>query len=149
MFVVSYVLIVAFHLHLNIKKIVVQRSCGHSINQLTTIDYLFDDQMKYVGVKLVKLLNDIAQEVSQQKKKSQNALGQMFYIATAFVKKALLHWFEMKTKSQNLEIERENVTNWQNDKCVGCKCLLKNYPLGPHVPNHSMSYGDFFMRYEH
>ena len=71
MFVVSYVLIVAFHLHLNIKKIVVQRSCGHSINQLTTIDYLFDDQMKYVGVKLVKLLNDIAQEVSQQKKKKQ------------------------------------------------------------------------------
>ena len=69
MFVVSYVLIVAFHLHLNIKKIVVQRSCGHSINQLTTIDHLFDDQMKYVGVKLVKLLNDIAQEVSQQKKK--------------------------------------------------------------------------------
>ena len=64
MFVVSYVLIVAFHLHLNIRKIVVQRSYGHSINQLTTIDYLSDDQMKYVGVKLVKLLNDIAQEVS-------------------------------------------------------------------------------------
>ena len=43
MFVVSFVLIVAFHQHLNITKIVVQRSYGHSISQLTTIDYLSED----------------------------------------------------------------------------------------------------------
>ena len=43
MFVVSFVLIVAFHAHLNITKIVVQRSYGHSISQLTTIDYLSED----------------------------------------------------------------------------------------------------------
>ena len=87
MFVVSYVLIVAFHLHLNIKKIVVQRSCGHSINQLTTIDYLFDDQMKYVGVKLVKLLNDIAQEVSQQKKRAKMLSDKCFILSQHLSKK--------------------------------------------------------------
>ena len=43
MFVVSFVLIVAFHPHLNITKIVVQRSYGHSISQLTTFDYLSED----------------------------------------------------------------------------------------------------------
>ena len=46
-----------------------------------------------------------------------------------------------KVKSQNLEInlkiknqfERENPINWQTDKCVGCKSLLKIDPLGPHI----------------
>ena len=81
----------------------------------------------------------------------------MFSIETAFVKKTLLQWFDIKIKSQNLEIdlkmknqfERKNPINWQTDKCVECKCLLKIDPLDPHVPNHSMSYGDFFIRYEH
>ena len=121
MFVLSYVLIVAFHPYLNIRKIVVQRSYGHSLKQLSTIDYLSEDQMKYIDVKLVK------------QKIYKNALGQMFSIEIAFVKKTLLQWFETKIKSQNLEInlkiknqfERENLINWQTDKCVGCKCLLK------------------------
>ena len=30
-----------------------------------------------------------------------------------------------------------------------CKCLLKIDPLGPHAPNNSMYYGNFFIRYEH
>ena len=68
-FVVSYVLIVAFHPHLNIRTIVVQRSYSHSLKQLTTIDYLSEDQMKHIDVKLVKQLNDVAQEVSKKKKK--------------------------------------------------------------------------------
>ena len=34
-------------------------------------------------------------------------------------------------------------------KTIGCNCLLKVDPLSPHVPNHSMSDGDFFIRYEH
>ena len=111
--------------------------------------------MKHIDVKLVKQLNDFAQEVSQ--KNCKNAHGQMFPIETAFVKNALLQWFHTKIKSQNLEIdlkmknqfERENPINWQTDKCFRCKCLVKIDPLGSPVPNHSMSYGDFFIRYEH
>ena len=41
--------------------------------------------MKHIDVKLVKQLNDFAQEVSQ--KNCKNAHGQMFPIETAFVKK--------------------------------------------------------------
>ena len=84
MFVLSYVLIVAFYPHLNIRKIVVQRSYGHSLKQLTTIDYLSKDQMKYIDVKLVK------------QKIYKNVLGQMFSIEIAFVKKTLIQWFETK-----------------------------------------------------
>ena len=54
MFVMSYVLIVAFHPHLNLRKIIVQRSCGQSLEQLTTIDYLTNDQMSFIDVMLVK-----------------------------------------------------------------------------------------------
>ena len=42
-----YVLIVAFHLHLNLRKIIVQRSYGHSLEELTTIYYLTNDQVSF------------------------------------------------------------------------------------------------------
>ena len=74
----SYVLIVAFHRHLNLRNIIVQRSYRHSLEQLTTIDYLNNNQMSFIDVMLVKQLNDIAEEVSRRKCK--NALGQMFTI---------------------------------------------------------------------
>ena len=44
MFVVSYVLIVAFHQALNLNRIIIQRSYLHSLEELTTIKYLNDDQ---------------------------------------------------------------------------------------------------------
>ena len=54
MFFMSYVLIVTFHPHLNLRKIFVQRSCGHSLKQLTTIDYLTNAEMSFIDVKLLK-----------------------------------------------------------------------------------------------
>ena len=69
------VLIGAFHPHLNLRKIIVQRSYGHSLEQLTMIDYLTNDQMSFTDVTLIKQLNGIAQAVSPRKCK--NALGQM------------------------------------------------------------------------
>ena len=60
----SYVLIVAFHPHLKLRKIIVQRSYGHTLQQLTTLDNLTHDQMKFIDVKLVTHLKDRAQEVS-------------------------------------------------------------------------------------
>ena len=38
----SYILLVAFDLHLKLRKIVVQRSYRYSLKQLTDIDYLTD-----------------------------------------------------------------------------------------------------------
>ena len=46
MIVMSYALIVAFHPHLNLRKITAQRRYGHSLKQLTDINYLTNDQMK-------------------------------------------------------------------------------------------------------
>ena len=39
MFVVSYVMIVAFNPELNLDRIIIQRSFAHSIKQLTSSDY--------------------------------------------------------------------------------------------------------------
>ena len=64
----SYVLIVAFHPYLKLRKIIVQRSYGHSLQQLTMIDYLTSDQISVTDVMPVKQLNNIAQEVYKSKK---------------------------------------------------------------------------------
>ena len=48
MFVVSYVLIVAFHQVLTLNRIIIQRSYSHSLEELTMIKYLNDDQMKFI-----------------------------------------------------------------------------------------------------
>ena len=94
MFVMSYVFIAAFHPHLNLRKIIVQRRYAHSLEQLTTIHYLTNDQMSVIDITLVKQLNDIAQEISRRK--YENALGGMFTIETALIKKTLLEWFNKK-----------------------------------------------------
>ena len=83
-FVMLYVLIVAFHPHLKLRKIIVQRSYGDTLQQLTTLDYLTNDQVKSIDVKPVTRLKDMAQEVNRRKCK--NALGQMFSVETALIK---------------------------------------------------------------
>ena len=52
MFVVSYVLVVAFHQALNLNRIIIQRSYSNSLEELSTIKYLNDDQMKFIDYKL-------------------------------------------------------------------------------------------------
>ena len=46
MLVLSYVLIVAFHSALYLNRIIMQRSYAHSLKELTTLNYLTEDQMK-------------------------------------------------------------------------------------------------------
>ena len=111
--------------------------------------------MSFIDIMLVKQLNDIAQELSRRKCK--NALGQVFSIETALIKKTLLKRFNKKIKSQYLELdlliknqfERKHPIDRQKDKCVICKLLLKMDPLGYNILNSELSYGDFFIRYEY
>ena len=100
MLVMPYFLIVAFHPHL---KLIVQKSYGLTLQQLITLDYLTNDQMKFIDLKLVTQLKDTAQEVSQRKYK--NALGQMFSFKPALIKSTLLEWINKKNKSQHLEFD--------------------------------------------
>ena len=97
MFVVSYVLIVAFHQLLNLNRIIIQRGYWHSLEELTTIKYFNNDQMKFIDLQTLNQLKDIAINVS--KRKCKNTMGQMFCVETAFVKKTLLEWFNKKFKS--------------------------------------------------
>ena len=53
MFVVSYTLIFAFHPKLNLNRVIVQRSFGHSLLKLATVDYLTKDQLKFVDKDLI------------------------------------------------------------------------------------------------
>ena len=82
MFVVSYVLIVAFHQALNLDRIIIQRSYSHYLEELTTIKYLNDDQMKSIDLNQLK---DIANDVS--KKKCKNTMEQLFCETSAFVER--------------------------------------------------------------
>ena len=155
MFVVFCVLIVTFHSALNLNRIIILRNYSHSLKELTTLNYLTEDQMKFIDLQILNQLKDIAIDVS--KRKCKNTMGQMFCIEAAFVKKALLAWFDKKIKSQNLEIdafskmqyERKNPVNWKNDKCVICKIPLRVEPTSFETPDDEIIFSDFIIRFEH
>ena len=65
MFVVSYVLIVAFHPALNLDRIILQRNYSHSLEELITIKYLNDDQMKFINLQILDQLKDIATDLRE------------------------------------------------------------------------------------
>ena len=85
MFVVSYVMIAAFHPDLQLDRIITQRSFAHSLEQLTTLDYFSQEQITFTEPHLIKMLKDMALEVS--KRRCKNSIGQMFSIESALVKK--------------------------------------------------------------
>ena len=154
-FVVSYVIIVTFHPALNLDRIMIQRSYAHSIDQLTSLNYSSDDQMKFNNLEIIRQLKDIAIDVS--KRKCKNMMGQMFCIKTALVKKTLLAWFNKKYKSQFVELssfskmmyEKKNLINWRSDKRVICNMLLRVEPTSYLTIDEEMAYDDFIIRYEH
>ena len=57
---VSYVIIFAFHLELDLKRVIIERSFGHPLEKLTTIDYLTTEQLKYKALTTLKQLRDCA-----------------------------------------------------------------------------------------
>ena len=59
--------------------------------------------MKFMDLKLIKQLSNIAQEVSRRKCK--NVSGQILSIETALIKTTLLGWFNKKIKFQYLELD--------------------------------------------
>ena len=78
-------MIVAFNPELNLDRIIIRRSFTHSIEQLTSLDYFTREQITCIDKSLVKMLKDMAFEVS--KRRCKNSIGQMFSIESALVKK--------------------------------------------------------------
>ena len=87
-FVVSYVMIVAFHPALKLDRIIIYRSFAHSLEQLTTLNYFSREQISFIELRLINMLRDMAFDVSERKCK--NSVGQMFSVESAMVKKTLL-----------------------------------------------------------
>ena len=54
MFVISYVMIVAFHPELQIDRIIIQRSFAHSVEELTSLDYFTREQLNFIDHSLIK-----------------------------------------------------------------------------------------------
>ena len=78
-------MIVAFHPELNLERIIIYQSFVHSLDQLTTLNYLTREQITYIESHLINMLRYVAFEVT--KRKCKNILGQMFSIECALVKK--------------------------------------------------------------
>ena len=70
MFVVSYVLVITFHQALNFNRIIIQISYSHSLEELTTINYLNDDQMKFIDLQILNQFKDIIIDVSNRRCKN-------------------------------------------------------------------------------
>ena len=86
MFVVSYALILNLNpFILNLNRIIIQRTYAHSLRQVTTLDYLSEDQMKFIDLQILNQLKDIA--IDGSKRKCKNTMAQMFCIENALVKK--------------------------------------------------------------
>ena len=61
------------------------------LKELATINYLTEDQTKFIDIQILNQLKDIAIDVS--KRKCKNTIAQMFCIESIFVKRTLLGWF--------------------------------------------------------
>ena len=156
MFVMSYVIIVAFHLHFkHCERILIQRSVSHTKEQLTSVNYLTREQFEFKSSELIKQLYDQALHAS--KRTCKNALAMVFGIELAFVKKTLLVWLNKKVSSQFKQLQQADILNYEKEhplsynvhKCVICKMPIGVAPSSPEKLNSEMKYGDFIIRYEY
>ena len=95
-------MIVVFHPELKLNHLIIQRSYAHSIKQLKSLNYFTQEQINFLDNDLIKMLKDMAFDVS--KRKCKNTMGKMFCIESALVKKTLLKWFNIKYKNEFVEM---------------------------------------------
>ena len=149
--VVSYVIILAFHPKLQLPRILIERSFGHSLEKLCEIDYLTSEQLKYGDIITIKQLRDCALAV--HKKTNVLVISEMFCTEIKFATDCVMRWYYDKYKNLELsiesknEFERENPIDWENGECVLCRFPLEANPTTHE--NEKMSYGDFIIKKEH
>ena len=152
---VSYVIIFAFHPDLDLKRVIIERTFGHSLEKLTAIDYLTTEQLKYKDLTTLKQLRDCS--ISVASKKNKIAISEMFSTELKFASHCLIKWFNLKLKKQNLELsnekrrdyETETPIDWKNDNYKICNFPLHVNPTTFDVEKEKMSYGDFIIKKEH
>ena len=133
MFTVSYAIVFAWHPDLNLERVIIEKSFGHNLNELTSFNYLTAEQ-QMINRRTLLQLRDAAIDVS--KRKSKIAISLMFNVELKFASDILLKWFNAKIKSKHLEIDsfakinyqRQNPKDWQNGKCCICRFPLAIEP---------------------
>ena len=110
--VVSYVIILAFHPKLNVPRIIIERSFGHSLQKLSQIDYLTFEQLKYKDIITLKQLRDCALAVNDQK--NPLAVSEMFSTEIKFATDCILKWFYVKYKNVELSMESKRKFEEEN-----------------------------------
>ena len=149
MFAVSYAIIFAFHPDLNFERVIIERSFGHSMKELLSLNYLTSEERQMLNKKTVLQLRVAALDVS--KGKSKNAISVMFNIELKFTSDILLKWFSVKIKSKHIELDpfvkmaysRENPIDWNKDKFP-----MDVQPRGLDFNGTDMSYIDILTRKE-
>ena len=105
MIAVSYVIIFAFQPDLNLNRIIIERSFGHSQARLLSLNYLSSEQLKYADVTQIKQLRDCALSVAAAR--NNLSVSEMFSTEIKFVSECLLNWFNAKFKKENLQLSNE------------------------------------------
>ena len=154
MFAVSYAIVLAWHPKLNFPRQCVVRGYNHSLEELTDVSYLTEEQKCLRRQITTEQLRDAAVAVS--KKTNINAINLLFNIELKFIIDILLKWFNYKIKTCNLEIpplerlkfERENPIT-EETKCVICHFPMKIQIRGLEFEKNEQSYLDFLIRKEH
>ena len=85
---VSYSIIFAFHPSFNLNRVIILRSFGHSLSNLTTVGYLTSEQLKYRDEITMKQLRDAAINVNEGN--NPNAIAEMFSIELKFASDCLM-----------------------------------------------------------
>ena len=155
MIAVSYVIIFAFHLHLPIDRVIIERSFGHSNLQLCSLNYLTNEQLKFKDMKLLKQLRDCALFVAS--KRNKFAISEMFCTKLKLASEYLMKWFNSKFKIGNMQLSNEvkrkyevkNLINWETNRCYICTFPLEINPTTSHATKEKMSYSDFVIAKEH
>ena len=114
MFAVSFATIFACYPELDPERVIIEHSFGHSIEKLSTIDYLTRDQMQFINHKILIQWRDASYNVHRWKDKL--AISGMFKVEIKFAADALLKRFNVKIKSNRrvldpftkMEYQKEN-----------------------------------------
>ena len=152
---VSYVIIFAFHPHLQIDRVIIERSFGHSNLQLCSLNYLTSKQLKFKDINLLKQLRDCALSVTC--KRNKLAISEMFCTELKFASDCLMKWFNSKFKIGNMQLGNEvktnyevkNPINWETNCCCICTFPFEINPTRSDATKDKIFYSDFVIAKEH
>lgn len=131
MHVVSYSMIVAFHLSFKMPLLVIYRACDQSLQELRSFNYL--DQVEngfltccYHNRKTKQQFDDCA--YSAFNKSRHTVFAELFAIELKFVCDALKKWFSLKKK--RVEVDEVEKFNFLMNNAPQ-SCCLCNFPIDP------------------